>query len=230
MLVSKLPGCSVPSHDCHLNAAAHTASLHRAGYLLLVVLLSACGKSSSPTGMPTKELPPPEVSVVTIQGGAIPLTREMVGRLAARRTAQVRARVAGIILERVYTEGTDVKKGDLLYRIDPAPLEADLHAQEAALARAKADAANASSNARRLSELHKKNLISQQDLDNARASERTTAAAVKQAQANLESAQLDLDYATVTAPISGRAGRSRVDVHRADRSNLSQFQHVVRRV
>ena len=212
MLVSKFSGCSVPGYDCHPKSAAHTASLHRAGWLLLVVLLSACGKSSNPTGTQTKELPPPEVSVVTIQGGAVPLTREMVGRLAARRTAQVRARVAGIILEREYTEGTDVKKGDLLYRIDPAPLEANLHAQEAALARAEADAANASSTAKRLSELHKKNLVSRQDLDNALASERTTAAAVKQAQANLESAQLDLDYATVTAPISGRAGRSQVDV------------------
>jgi len=181
-------------------------------WLLLAVLLSACDKSGDPAGMQTKEMPPPEVSVVTIHGGAVPLTREMVGRLAARRTAQIRARVAGIILERVYTEGTDVKKGDLLYRIDPAPLEANLHAQEAALARANADAANASSTAKRLTELHKKNLISRQDLDNALASERTTAAAVKQAQANLESAQLDLDYATVTAPISGRAGRSQVDV------------------
>lgn len=212
MLVSKLSGCTVPSHHCHPKAAAHTTSLYRAWCLLLIVLMSACGKSSNPTGAQTKELPPPEVSVVTIQGGTVPLTREMVGRLAASRTAQVRARVAGIILERVYTEGTDVKKGDLLYRIDPAPLEANLHAQEAALARAEADAANASSTAKRLSELHKKNLVSRQDLDNALASERTTAAAVKQAQANLESAQLDLDYATVTAPISGRAGRSQVDV------------------
>ena len=212
MLVSKLSGCTVPSHHCHPKAAAHTTSLYRAWCLLLIVLMSACGKSSNPTGAQTKELPPPEVSVVTIQGGTVPLTREMVGRLAASRTAQVRARVAGIILERVYTEGTDVKKGDLLYRIDPAPLEANLHAQEAALARAEADAANASSTAKRLSELYKKNLVSRQDLDNALASERTTAAAVKQAQANLESAQLDLDYATVTAPISGRAGRSQVDV------------------
>ena len=125
MLVSKLSGCTVPSHHCHPKAAAHTTSLYRAWCLLLIVLMSACGKSSNPTGAQTKELPPPEVSVVTIQGGTVPLTREMVGRLAASRTAQVRARVAGIILERVYTEGTDVKKGDLLYRIDPAPLDPD---------------------------------------------------------------------------------------------------------
>jgi membrane fusion protein (multidrug efflux system) len=180
--------------------------------LLLAVLLTACGKSDNPAGTQTKEMPPPEVSVVTIKEDSIPLTRQMVGRLAASRTAQVRARVAGIILERVYTEGTDVKKGDLLYRIDPAPLEANLHAQEAALARAKADAVNAESTARRFSSLYKKKLISQQDLDNALANERTTAAAVKQAQANLEFAQLDLDYATVMAPISGRAGRSQIDV------------------
>ena len=212
MQISKLSGSSVSSHNCDLKAAAHTTLYYRLLCLLLAVLLTACGKSDNPAGTQTKEMPPPEVSVVTIKEDSIPLTRQMVGRLAASRTAQVRARVAGIILERVYTEGTDVKKGDLLYRIDPAPLEANLHAQEAALARAKADAVNAESTASRFSSLYKKKLISQQDLDNALANERTTAAAVKQAQANLEFAQLDLDYATVMAPISGRAGRSQIDV------------------
>ena len=212
MPVSKLSGYSVSAHDSKLIAQARTTLSTRAWWLMLVVLLTACGKSGNPSGPQMKEAPPPEVSVVTVHAGTVPLTREMVGRLAASRTAQVRARVAGIILERVYTEGTDVKKGDLLYRIDPAPLEANLHAQSAALARAKAEAANASMTARRFTELHKNKLISQQDLDNALANERTTAAAEKQAQANLESAQLDLNYATVTAPISGRAGRSQVDV------------------
>jgi membrane fusion protein (multidrug efflux system) len=118
--------------------------------------------------------------------------------------------VAGIILTRVYTEGTDVKAGDVLFRIDPAQLEATLHAQEATLAKAQADAANAALTAKRYVELREKRTLSQQDLDTAIANERTTAAIVKQAQANMETAKLNLSYATVTAPISGRAGRALV--------------------
>lgn len=182
---------------------------HAACLVLLVtsLLLAACNRATSQQpGTP----PPPEVAVITLQPGAVPLTRELVGRLAATRVAEVRARVPGIILERVYREGTDVARDEVLYRIDPAPLEAALHAQEAALARAQADAANAAATAKRYRELVEKQLISTQDLDNALASERSTAAAVKQARADVESARLDLGYATVTAPIAGRAGRSLV--------------------
>jgi membrane fusion protein (multidrug efflux system) len=118
--------------------------------------------------------------------------------------------VAGIILKRVYTEGTDVRQGDVLYLIDPAPLKTALHAQEAALAKARADAVNAAATAKRYRELATKKLLATQDLDTALATERSTAAAVKQAQADVESARLDLGYATVTAPIAGRAGRALV--------------------
>jgi len=155
-------------------------------------------------------MPTPEVAVVRAKAQSVPVTRELVGRLAATRVAQVRARVAGIILTRVYTEGTDVKAGDVLFKIDPAQLEATLHAQEAALAKAEADAANAALVAKRYVELREKRTLSQQDLDTALANERTTAAAVKQAQANVETARLNLSYATVTAPIDGRAGRALV--------------------
>lgn len=172
------------------------------------LLLTACNQVTSQNPPPAP--PPPEVTVIEIRPGTIPLTRELVGRLAPTRVAEVRARVAGIILERVYREGTDVAQGAVMYRIDPAPLEATLHAREAALARARADATNAAATAKRFRELAEKQLISTQDLDNALASERSTAAAVKQAQADVESASLDLGYATVTAPIAGRAGRSLV--------------------
>lgn len=167
-------------------------------------LLAACNKAAPPSQMP------PEVSVVVAHAESVPLTRELVGRLASTRVAQVRARVAGIILKRVYTEGTDVKQGQVLFQIDPAPLEADLHAAEANLAKARADAANAALIAKRYRGLATKGLLSSQDLDTAQANERTTAAAVKVAQANVEKAQLDLGYATVTAPIAGRAGRALV--------------------
>jgi len=152
----------------------------------------------------------PEVSVVTAHVQSVPLTRELVGRLAATRTAQVRARVAGIVLKRVYTEGTDVKQGQVLFQIDPAQLEAKLNAEEAALAKAEADAVNAALTAKRYLELREKKTISQQDLDTAQAAERTTAAAVKQARANVDGARLNLSYATVRAPIAGRAGRALV--------------------
>jgi membrane fusion protein (multidrug efflux system) len=171
------------------------------------LLLTACNQATSQN---PQTPPPPEVTVLEVHPETVPLTRELVGRLAPTRVAQVRARVAGIILERTYKEGTDVEQGQVLYRIDPAPLEAALHAQEAALARAQADAANAAAIAKRYRELAQKQLISTQDLDNALATERSTAAAVKQAQADVESARLDLGYATVTAPIAGRAGRSLV--------------------
>jgi membrane fusion protein (multidrug efflux system) len=181
--------------------------LLRPALLWVSLLLAACDQASSEK---PETPPPPEVAVLEVHPRTVPLTRELVGRLAPTRVAQVRARVAGIILERVYKEGTDVEQGDVLYLIDPAPLQAELHAQEAALTRAQADATNAAAIAKRYRELAQKQLISTQDLDNALATERSTAAAVKQAQADVESARLDLGYATVTAPIAGRAGRSLV--------------------
>jgi membrane fusion protein (multidrug efflux system) len=181
--------------------------LLRPALLCASLLLAACNQATSQN---PPAAPPPEVAVTEVHPRSVPLTRELVGRLAPTRVAQVRARVAGIIIERAYKEGTDVEQGEILYLIDPAPLQAALHAQEAALARAQADAANAAATAKRYRELAKKQLISTQDLDNALASERSTAAAVKQAQADVESARLDLGYATVTAPIAGRAGRALV--------------------
>ena len=177
--------------------------------LAFSTLLTGCDKPAGPPGA-GGPMPPPEVSVVTVQAQPVPNTRDLVGRLAATRTAEVRARVAGIVLERVYTEGTDVQRGQVLFRIDPARLEARLRAEEAALARAEADAANAALTAKRYLDLRERKTSSQQDLDTAQAAERTTAAAVKQARANVETARLDLGYATVTAPIAGRAGRALV--------------------
>ena len=171
-----------------------------------VLLLAACNKPAPQR----PQMPTPEVTVIKAHAQSVALSRDLVGRLASTRIAQVRARVAGIILKRVYTEGTDVKKGQVLFQIDPAPLQAVLHAEEAALAKAQADATNASLTATRYRDLDKKGLISSQDLDTALANERTALAAVKQAQANVETARLNLGYATVTAPIDGRAGRALV--------------------
>jgi len=180
-----------------------------AALIAAALFISSCDKPAAQS-LQDQATPVPRVAVVQAKSQSVPLTRELVGRLAATRVAQVRARVAGIILTRVYTEGTDVQAGDVLFRIDPAQLEATLHAQKATLAKAQADATNAALIAKRYVELREKHTLSQQDLDTALANERTTAAIVKQARANVATAKLNLSYATVTAPISGRAGRALV--------------------
>jgi len=148
--------------------------------------------------------------VITVHAAPIPLTRELVGRLSATRVADVRARVAGILLKRLYQEGTDVKQGQPLFQIDPAPLKAALDAATAALAQAQATATNAHVAAQRTRDLVPGGLVSRSDLDNAQATERSSAAAVQQAQANVEAARINLGYARVTAPIAGRAGQQAV--------------------
>lgn len=147
---------------------------------------------------------------MTVHAEPVALTRDLVGRLSATRVSDVRARVAGILLKRLYQEGTDVKQGQPLFQIDPAPLKAALDAATAALAQAQATATNAHVAAQRARELLPGGLVSRSDLDNAEASERSTAAAVQQAQANVESARINLSYARVTAPIAGRAGQQAV--------------------
>jgi membrane fusion protein (multidrug efflux system) len=124
--------------------------------------------------------------------------------------SDVRARVAGILLKRLYKEGSEVKQGQPLFEIDPAPLRAALDAASAALAQAEATATNAHVSAQRARELVPSGLVSRSDLDNAEAVERSTAASVQQAKANVEAARINLGYANVRAPISGRAGQQAV--------------------
>jgi membrane fusion protein (multidrug efflux system) len=140
----------------------------------------------------------------------VPLTRDLVGRLSATRTADVRARVPGVLLKRLYVEGSDVKEGQPLFQIDPAPLRAALEAAKAALAQAEANATNARLFAQRTRELKTTGAVSKSDLDTAEANERSTAAAVKQATANVEAARINFGYALVRAPISGRSSQQRV--------------------
>lgn len=172
--------------------------------IVLATALAACGKSQPPPP------PPPQVGVVSVHARSVPLVNDFVGRLAATRTAQVRARVTGIVLKRVYTEGTDVKAGDVLFRIDPAPLEAALRAQQGQLDQALATAHNDEVKARRMRELAARGVIAKQDLDDAVAAANAAEASVKAARGNVETAKINLGYATVTAPISGRAGRANV--------------------
>lgn len=174
---------------------------------ILIFALVAAGCGKAPQQM---QMPPPEVGVVVAKAQSVPLTRDLVGRLSATRTADVRARVAGVLQKRVYTEGSDVKQGQLLFQIDPAPLKAALDAQLANLAAAKATYTNNHIAAERAHSVADKGLLSKTDLDNALAAERTAAAAVQQAQATVETARINLGYASVTAPIDGRAGQQQV--------------------
>jgi membrane fusion protein (multidrug efflux system) len=180
--------------------------LARLSLLPLALALSACDKSSI-----AEEQPPlASVRIETIETRALSISSELTGRIAAPRMAEVRARVAGVVLQRVFREGSDVKKGEVLFRIDPAPFKADLDSAEAALRKAEANAFQAKLQEQRYALLIDDKAISAQDYDNARANARQTAADVAASKAAVERARLNLGYATVTAPISGRIGRALV--------------------
>jgi len=175
------------------------------------VALTACGKSQEPgPGGPGGQMPPPEVGVITAQASQVPLQQQLVGRLAPFRSADVRARVPGVLQRRVYEEGSDVREGQVLFLIDPAQLQAALGQSEASLAQAQATYANAKSAADRARQLLPQKFISKSDYDNAIAAERSAGAAVQQAKAGVETARINRGYATVRAPISGRAGKQQV--------------------
>jgi len=184
----------------------------------LVALVAACGektdnaaaaaggKSPGAGGGP----PPAEVGVVTVKPQPVGLVTELPGRLEASRVAQVRARVPGILLKRLFVEGSDVKAGQLLFQIDSAPLQSQVAAVEAQIARAQANLSQAAAQAERYKPLVEANAISKQDYINAVAAQKTAEADVAASRANLRSAQINLGYASVTAPISGRIGRALV--------------------
>jgi membrane fusion protein (multidrug efflux system) len=179
--------------------------------LISSALLSSCGKDPAPAGgAPGGGMPPPEVGVVTVQPGEVGLLTELPGRLEASRTAQVRARAAGIVLQRVFREGSDVRAGQVLYRIDPASYEATLRSARAQLARAEANLGTARALVERYRPLVEANAISKQEFTNAVAAEKQAEADVAAGQAAVQTAQINVGYATVIAPISGRIGRSLV--------------------
>jgi len=191
----------------------------------LASALAACHKQEAP-----QQPPPPEVGVITAQPQDVPLVQDQVGRLSAFRTADVRARVAGVLLHRLYDEGTDVKAGQKLFKIDPQPLQAALDSQLALLASARATAANATATANRNRGLIGKNYVSRQDLDTAEADERTANASVKQAEANVQTARINLGFTDVISPIDGRAEQQQVTegalVGQSDQTLLTQVDQL----
>ncbi|MCU0761413.1 MAG: efflux RND transporter periplasmic adaptor subunit [Hydrogenophaga sp.] len=178
---------------------------------VVALLLAACGaKETPPEAAAGGGRPAPEVGVVTVAPTDVGLVTELPGRLEASRVAQVRARAAGILQERLFREGSDVKPGQALFRIDPAPYAAAVQSAEASLARAEASLAQAAALARRYKPLVAENAISEQEYANAEAAEKAAAADVAVARATLQTARINLGYANVTAPIAGRIGRSLV--------------------
>lgn len=184
------------------------SSLLRTPALCLTLLaIAACSKGQNPQ---QQKMPTPEVGVVKAEPTNSPLTRDLVGRLSSFRSADVRARVAGVLLKRVYDEGTDVKKDQVLFLIDPAPLKAALDSALAELAQAQATAVNNKIAAKRAHDLAPKGYIAKSDLDTADANERTANATVQQMQANVQTARINLGYTHVTSPIDGRAEQQQV--------------------
>jgi membrane fusion protein (multidrug efflux system) len=179
--------------------------------LLSVVFLAGCGpkQAGAPAG-PGGPGGPLEVGVLTVTPTPVTLTQDLPGRISAFRMAEVRARVNGIVLRRLFTEGADVKEGQVLYEIDPAPYQAALDSAVGTLARAEANATNARLKEERYKQLLTTKAISKQDYDDALANQRTYDADVLAGKAAVQTAQINLDYTKVTSPITGRIGISQV--------------------
>ncbi|ARP94839.1 efflux RND transporter periplasmic adaptor subunit [Bordetella genomosp. 13] len=170
----------------------------------LSVALAACGKEDQAAGGPGMV---PQVSVVTVQPQRTPVVSELPGRVDAVRDAEIRARVTGIVEHIAFEPGIDVKKGQKLFKIDPAPYQATYDQAAAQVKQAQADLYSAKVLAERYAPLVKANAVSKQEYDNAVSSFRQAEAAVAAARANLTNARINLDYTDVTSPIDGRIGR-----------------------
>ncbi|AXK66406.1 MULTISPECIES: efflux RND transporter periplasmic adaptor subunit [Burkholderia] len=184
--------------------------VERVPYRLLTVataavFLAACGKKESAPPPQT-----PEVGVVTVQPQNVPVFTELPGRTSAFLVAQVRARVDGIVLRREFTEGSDVKAGQRLYKIDPAPYIAALNSAKATLAKAQANLVTQNALVARYKVLVAANAVSKQDYDNAVATQGQAAADVAAGKAAVDTAQINLGYTDVVSPITGRVGISQV--------------------
>jgi membrane fusion protein, multidrug efflux system len=186
---------------CHL-------PFHRATSLSFVcgAALAACssGKTAAPPNLP------PEVGVMTLHPQPVIITTDLPGRTVAYRVAEVRPQVSGVILKRLFIEGGEVKAGQQLYQIDPAPFQANLESAQASLARARATLRSAALLTQRYKPLAEAHAVSQQNYDDAVAAESQAAADIALAKAAVDTAHINLAYTRVLSPISGRTGRSSV--------------------
>jgi membrane fusion protein (multidrug efflux system) len=198
---------SVPSSPSLTRIAACT--------LMAVALLSACGAKDKAAAGPGAgaagaKMPPPQVGIIVAKPGVVALETELPARVEAVRVAEVRARVNGVVLKRLFTEGSIVKQGQSLYQIDPEPYQAQVNAAQAAVGRAQANLTSASAVVERYKPLVEAQAVSKQEYTNAVAASKQAEADVTSARAQLRIAQINQGYANVYAPISGRIGRALV--------------------
>jgi membrane fusion protein (multidrug efflux system) len=158
------------------------------------------------------QAPTPEVAVTIIKPAKVALTTELPARVSAHLVAEVRPQVNGVVLKRAFNEGSDVKAGQVLYQLDPAPFKAALASAQAALARAEANLPPLRNRAERDQQLVAIHAVGQQELDEAVAAQRQAEAEILSAKAAVETARINLGYTSITAPISGRTGKSTVTV------------------
>ncbi|SAK71756.1 efflux RND transporter periplasmic adaptor subunit [Caballeronia ptereochthonis] len=175
------------------------------GVTTAAMLAAACGEKH-----PAMAPHAPEVGVVALQPVPVPVTTELTGRTSAFLDAQVRARVDGIVLRREFTEGSVVKAGQRLYKIDPAPYVAQLNNAKASYAKAQANLVSTTAQAERYKVLVASNAVSKQDYDNAVAALGQAQADVASARAAIDTAQINLGYTDVTSPVTGQVGISQV--------------------
>ncbi|WP_312047017.1 efflux RND transporter periplasmic adaptor subunit [Erwinia sp.] len=171
------------------------------------LVLTGCDNKDAQQGGQQKA---PEVGVLTLKSAPLTITTDLPGRTSSFRVAEVRPQVSGIILKRNFVEGSDVKAGQSLYQIDPAPYQATYDSAKGDLAQAQANAQIAALTVKRYKPLMGTKYISQQDYDNAVSTQSQTAAAVQVAKASVETARINLAYTKVISPISGRIGKSAV--------------------
>ncbi|KPJ99070.1 MAG: hemolysin D [Desulfobacterales bacterium SG8_35] len=184
-----------------------TLRVFRLIFLFFIAAIFACSprcalaeKKQEATG----QAPPvPEVTVITAVPRDTPVTIEFVGKTVSSRRVEIRSRVEGFLEKRLYTEGSMVKEGDVLFQMDQKPFQADLRAAKAELAQQQARLENAEANLKRVKPLAEKNAVSQKDLDDAIGTYRSSAAAVEAAKAKVVQAELSLSYTTITSPVTG---------------------------
>lgn len=178
--------------------------LNPAGAMLLAAL-AACSPHDE---QGQQGMPPAQVTVVTVQPQRVPLILEYTGQVAGYRDVEVRARVTGILLKRHYQEGSRVRAGQALFRIDPAPFQAALDKARAELARAEAELERSQRDAARLKPLHEARAVSQKEYDDAVSAKQVAQAQVQAARSQVTQARLDLGYTRVESPISGLSSRA----------------------
>ncbi len=182
--------------------------LRRCAAVCLVVLVAGCNDEKTAADAAPRQAPAIELGTVLVKTETLAVTNNLPGRIAPTRIAEVRARVPGIVVQRVFQQGSIVKQGDVLYRIDPAPFQVRVESAAATLKRAEAAQLQARQQADRIAELRARNVASTQQNESATAALAQADADVAGARAGLASAQLDLEYSEVKAPISGRIGRA----------------------